>query len=227
MTYGGTRLLDRLLALVGLIGTAPLSLVAALGIKLSDPGPVLYRAARAGVGGVPFTMYKLRTMRVAPPGQAGARITGGRDTRVFPWGRLLRRLKLDELPQLINVVTGDMAIVGPRPEDPSIVARDYAPWMHETLTVLPGLTSPGTLGYYADESELPQDPAAAERIYLERLLPHKLAIDLVYVRNRTAWYDATLIVRTLAGVVGLSGIFGPVMADEAARADQILREVST
>lgn len=221
-----TRLVDRLLALVGLIGTAPVSLVAALGIKLSDPGPVLYRAARSGLGGVPFTMYKFRTMKVVSPGQEGARITGARDTRVFPWGRLLRRLKIDELPQLMNVVTGDMAIVGPRPEDPSIVGRDYAPWMHETLTVLPGLTSPGTLGYYADESELPQVAELAERVYLDRLLPRKLAIDVLYVRRRSARYDAELIVRTLAGVAGLSRIFRRVMADEAARADEILQEVS-
>ena len=165
-------------------------------------------------------MYKFRTMTVARPGDERARITGGRDTRVFPWGRLLRRLKVDELPQLINVVTGDMAIVGPRPEDPTIVERDYAPWMHETLTVLPGLTSPGTLGYYADESGLPEDPAAAERIYLERLLPRKLAIDLVYVRNRTARYDAMLVVRTLAGVAGLTSLFRRSMTDESARAER-------
>ena len=224
---GATRVVDRALALLGLAATAPLSLLAALGIKLSDRGPVLYRAPRCGVGGVPFTMYKFRTMSVARPEDERALITGGGDSRVFLWGRLLRRLKIDELPQLINVVTGDMAIVGPRPEDPTIVEREYVPWMRETLRVLPGLTSPGTLVYYADESGLPQDPSEAERLYLERLLPRKLALDLVYVRDPTPRYDVMLILRTLAGVAGWSRLFASAMADEAVRADQILQEVST
>ena len=197
-----TRLVDRLLALVGLIGTAPVSLVAALGIKLCDPGPVLYRAARSGLGGVPFTMYKFRTMKVVSPGQEGARITGARDTRVFPWGRLLRRLKIDELPQLMNVVTGDMAIVGPRPEDPTIVGRDYAPWMHETLTVLPGLTSPGTLGYYADEVPcLPQGRRRSGSTSTDYCLESSPSTSSTCAGG-VARYDAELIVRTLAGVAG-------------------------
>ncbi len=222
-----TRLVDRILAAVGLVGTAPVLALAAVGIKLSDPGQVLYRTQRSGIFARPFTMYKFRTMRSSGPGETEGRITGGRDARVFAWGRLLRRLKIDELPQLLNVVLGDMAIVGPRPEDPTIVEREYAAWMRETLEVLPGLTSPGSLDYYAEEAALPDDPFEAERIYLEELLPRKLAVDLVYVRNRSVAYDVVLIVRTIASVLGLHSLFERARTAESAQAQRILREVAT
>ena len=216
-------LLDRLLALVGLALCAPVLVIAALGIKVSDWGPVLYRAQRAGLGGRPFTMLKLRTMRSGPSGES-SRITGGMDPRVLPWGRLLRRFKLDELPQLVNVMRGDMAIVGPRPEDLTIVERDYAPWMLETLSVLPGLTSPGSLHYYADEAGLPRSSAAAEAEYLRVLLPQKLAVDLVYVRNRSVAYDIALILRTVASVLGAHGAYRSARVREHHEAQRILRE---
>src|ERR671923_1545938 len=120
------RLIDIVLAGVGLALAAPVLALAALGIRLSSPGPVFYRARRAGRAGSCFTMYKLRTMHQRRPGQA-SRITGQDDPRVFPLGALLRRTKIDELPQLFNVLRGDMSIVGPRPEDPAIVARHYTP----------------------------------------------------------------------------------------------------
>jgi len=216
-------LVDRLLALVGLVLSAPVLVIAALGIMVSDWGPVLYHAQRAGLGGRPFTMLKLRTMRSTPTGES-IRITGGTDTRVFPWGRLLRQFKLDELPQLVNVMRGDMAIVGPRPEDPTIVERDYAPWMRETLTVLPGLTSPGSLHYYADEAGLPGNGADAEAAYLRVLLCQKLAVDLVYVRNRSTAYDVALIWRTLASILGARGAFHSARVREQNQAQRILRE---
>ena len=226
MSRPRTRLLDRLLAVVGLVATSPVLLLAALGIKVSDRGQVIYRAQRTGIDGRPFTMFKLRTMRVGETAD-GAHITGSGDARVFPWGMLLRRLKVDELPQLVNVVRGDMAIVGPRPEDPAIVDRHYAPWMHETLTVLPGLTSPGSLEYYAEENSLPTDPVEAERIYLRDLMPRKLAADLVYVRRRTLRYEAVLVLRTMAGVVGWHDAFAAARSNETAAAARILAEVSS
>src|SRR5437763_11728518 len=113
------RLLDVVLSGVGLALVAPVLAIAALGIRLASPGPVLYRARRVGRAGAPFTMYKLRTMHQRRPGRA-SRITGQDDPRVFPLGALLRRTKIDELPQLFNVLRGDMSIVGPRPEDPDI-----------------------------------------------------------------------------------------------------------
>lgn len=223
MTRPPVRLLDRLLAAAGLLGATPVLLLAALGIKISDRGPVLYRACRVGLGGTTFTMYKFRTMRVTSGPKAP--ITSRSDPRVFPWGRCLRRLKLDELPQLVNVVKGDMAIVGPRPEDPTIVERHYADWMRETLTVVPGLTSPGSLNYYADEATLPHHSVEAQRIYVSDLLPRKIAVDLVYVRNRSIKYDAVLVLRTIVGVVGIHRTFNRTRAREAAESSRILAEV--
>jgi lipopolysaccharide/colanic/teichoic acid biosynthesis glycosyltransferase len=138
-------------------------------------------------------MYKLRTMRA---GQAyPSAITAKNDPRVFPFGALLRRTKVDELPQLYNVLRGDMAIVGPRPEDPRMVDRFYQPLHHETLRVLPGLTSPGSIyAYTHGEAEL--DAHDSEGCYGERLLPLKLAMDIVYVRRPSLAYDLALIVRT-------------------------------
>src|SRR5699024_3989161 len=114
---------------------------------------------------------------------------------------------LDEMPQLVNVVRGEMAIVGPRPEDPSIVAEHYTPFMLESLSVLPGLTSPGSLAYYGAESDLPSDPIEAERKYLTELLPRKIATDLVYVQNRSWRYDLQVVVRTVVGVLKLPFAF--------------------
>ncbi len=117
------------------------------------------------------------------------------DPRVFPFGALLRRTKVDELPQLYNVLRGDMAIVGPRPEDPGMVARFYTPLDHETFRVAPGLTSPGSIYAYT-HGEAQLDARDAEGCYGERLLPLKLALDIVYVRRASLSYDLALIVRT-------------------------------
>src|SRR2546430_1417724 len=135
------RLFDVVCAAVALVLTAPLIGLAAIGIKLTDPkgGPVFYRARRVGYLGREFTMYKLRTMRQDGDDGGGPRITGARDARVYPFGQLLRRSKVDELPQLFNVLRGDMAIVGPRPEDPMIVKEHYSPPDLETLGGRPGL----------------------------------------------------------------------------------------
>jgi len=188
------RVVDVILAGVALVAAAPVLAVAAIGIRLSGPGPILYRAQRVGLHRRMFTMYKLRTMRV---GQAyPSVITAKNDPRVFPFGAWLRRTKIDELPQLYNILRGDMAIVGPRPEDPQMVERFYAPIHHATLRVLPGLTSPGSMyAYTHGEAEL--DAQDAEGCYAERLLPLKLALDLVYVRRASLAYDVALIVRTV------------------------------
>lgn len=189
------RVLDLVLASLGLVVTAPILAVAAIGIRLSSPGPVLYRARRAGRDGRPFIMYKLRTMHVTRG--LGSRITAPADRRVFPFGRLLRVTKIDELPQLWNVLRGDMAIIGPRPEDPDFVAQHYAPVHLETLRVRPGLTSPGSL-YYVTHADHVLDGNDPEGTYLQRVLPIKLALDLEYVRRGGSLrYDLSLIGRTL------------------------------
>src|SRR5690349_2110284 len=189
------RLVDALLAGLALAVTAPLLALAAVGIRRASPGPVLYRAERVGRGGRPFIMYKLRTMHARRRSDA-SRITGANDPRVFPLGAWLRAVKLDELPQLINVLRGEMAIVGPRPEDPAIVARHYDALGRETLRVRPGLASPGSIysSTHGDTLLTGNDPEGA---YVERLLPVKLALDAVYVRHASLAYDARIVGRTL------------------------------
>ena len=145
-------------------------------------------------------MYKFRTMRVATGGVASP-ITALNDSRVFPFGAFLRATKIDELPQLINVLKGDMSLVGPRPEAPEIVRRHYTPEDLTTLQVPPGITSPGTVYYYTHcESTLVPDSVVDE--YVQRVLPAKLALDRVYITRPTVVYDVRLIVRTIVAVVG-------------------------
>ena len=189
------RLLDVLLSAAALIVLSPLLSLAALGVWLADRSPILYRARLTGRHGRPFTMYKLRTMRV-DHGAFQSVITADQDPRVFRFGAWLRRAKVDELPQLLNVLRGEMSIVGPRPEHPSIVSRHYGPEHRELLGVRPGLTSPGTLYDYAHGDAIVgrSDP---ERGYVERLLPLRLALDLVYVRRASLAYDAALVARTV------------------------------
>jgi lipopolysaccharide/colanic/teichoic acid biosynthesis glycosyltransferase len=214
------RLFDIALTALALVACVPILIVAALGIRLSSPGPVLYRATRAGRRGRLFVMYKLRTMEPRSPLVEDSVITAANDARVFPFGALLRRSKVDELPQLFNVLRGDMAVVGPRPEDPKVVAQHYTTEQWETLDVPPGLTSPGAL-YSTTHGETWLSARDAERDYYEHLLPLKLALDRVYVRHRSLGYDLGVIVRTLTVVAGRA--FGrrhfpdPPELDEARR----------
>jgi len=197
------RLFDALLALCALVAVSPLLLVAAVGIRLTTKGPILYRARRTGYRGREFTLYKLRTMRVDASSTAGP-ITARNDSRVFPFGAWLRATKVDELPQLVNVLRGEMAIVGPRPEAPEMVRRYYTTDDLETLQVLPGLTSPGSLYYYTHcESALASDDVT--RLYAEQLLPRKLAMDRVYIANATFLYDVRVMLRTIA-VIAARGL---------------------
>jgi lipopolysaccharide/colanic/teichoic acid biosynthesis glycosyltransferase len=189
------RLFDVVVAALGLVVAVPVLLVAAVGIRLSSRGPLLYRARLVGRNGRLFTMYKLRTMHVDPRGSESV-ITGQGDPRVFRFGRPLRRLKIDELPQLVNVLRGEMSLVGPRPQHPDVVRRYYTPDDWETLRVRPGLSSPGSL-YDSAHGEPLVGSADPERAYAERLLPLVLALDRVYLRRASLWYDATLVGRTL------------------------------
>jgi lipopolysaccharide/colanic/teichoic acid biosynthesis glycosyltransferase len=210
------RLMDVVLSAVALVVVSPLLAVAALGIWLSDKGQIFYRAQLAGRDGRPFTMYKLRTMRV-DHGTFRSVITADHDPRVFRFGGWLRRAKIDELPQLFNILRGEMSIVGPRPEHPRIVDQYYAPEHRRLLQVRPGLTSPGTLYDYA-HGEAIVGRADPERAYVERLLPLRLALDLVYVDRPSLAYDLALIGRTVALIVAVvcgRGQFGdpPEMAE--------------
>jgi len=194
------RLLDIVLTGLALIVLAPVMALAAIGVRLSSPGPVFYKAVRAGRDGRPFVMYKLRTMHHRRRTDDSV-ITAEKDPRVFPFGAWLRRSKVDELPQIFNVLRGEMVVVGPRPEDPTIVDKYFTTAQWETLKVAPGLTSPGAL-YSTTHGEQRLSNVDPERDYVQRVLPVKLALDRVYVRHASVGYDLALIARTIGVVAG-------------------------
>jgi lipopolysaccharide/colanic/teichoic acid biosynthesis glycosyltransferase len=165
------RISDGVIAALGLLIVSPLFLLIAPIIKLDSPGPVFHRAERIGKDGVPFRLYKFRSM-VADAHRRGPGITAAGDRRVTRVGAFLRRTKLDELPQLINVLRGEMSLVGPRPEDPRYVAH-YTPEQRRVLAARPGITSPASLHYRNEPAVLSGDDW--ERIYVETVMPHKLA----------------------------------------------------
>jgi lipopolysaccharide/colanic/teichoic acid biosynthesis glycosyltransferase len=191
------RLLDILAAVAGLTLLAPLLAAVALLIKLDSPGPVLFKQQRVGKGFRPFWIYKFRTMKVDPDG--GPVLTIGADRRITRAGALLRRSKIDELPQLINILKGDMTIVGPRPEVPRYVEafrRDY----EEILKVRPGLTDLASLKY-RDESALLGQSDDPEEEYLRRILPDKICLAKDYIHRSSLRFDINLIGKTLLRVV--------------------------
>lgn len=191
------RALDLIAASLGLVLLSPLLAAICLWIKLDSPGPVLHRGQRVGKDGRPFHILKFRTM-VANAAKLGPGITVGVDPRITRAGRFLRRTKLDELPQLINVVRGEMSLVGPRPEDPRYVAY-YTPEQRRVLGIRPGITSPASL-IYRDESSLLAG-ANSEQVYISQILPKKLAIELEYLPRYGFWNDLGVIFRTVWAVV--------------------------
>jgi lipopolysaccharide/colanic/teichoic acid biosynthesis glycosyltransferase len=190
------RWLDVFVSLVGLIVLSPLALLVAALIKLDSPGPVFYRAERIGRGGQPFHLLKFRSM-VSDADRHGPAVTTAGDDRVTRVGRLLRRTKIDELPQLVNVLRGEMSLVGPRPEDPRYVAL-YSPEQRRVLEARPGITSPASVRYRHEESLL-QGPDW-ERTYIGRVMPHKLEIELDYLARRSLWTDLGILWQTLWAV---------------------------
>lgn len=192
------RVLDIVAAFLLLVLLSPVLLLTAIAVLFSSAGPLLYRADRIGLAGEAFTMHKFRTMRVDDG--AGSAITSGNDPRVHAVGRIIRKIKLDELPQLWDILRGKMSFVGPRPEDPVIVAQHYTPVYRRTLAVRPGLTSPGSLYYYSHLEQGLQH-GSAESQYVESILPRKIAIDLVYVDHWTIAYDLRIIARTVYVII--------------------------
>jgi lipopolysaccharide/colanic/teichoic acid biosynthesis glycosyltransferase len=174
------RLVDVAVAAAALAVLSPVLAVVGLLIRFSSPGPVVYRARRVGLHGQTFTIFKFRTMRTEADG--GGAITASGDPRVYPLGSWLRRHKVDELPQLVNVLRGEMSLIGPRPEDPQIVATHYRDEHLLTLDVRPGLTSPGSL-YNCTHGEAMLTGPDPDTAYAAHVLPVKLALDLVYLRR--------------------------------------------
>ncbi len=187
--------LARLAALIGLIVLAvPMGLIA-IAVRLDSPGPILYRAVRVGRHGHPFTMLKFRTMRVSAEGPP---ITAAGDDRVTRVGARLRRHRLDEFPQLWNVIVGTMAPVGPRPEDPRYVDLDD-PIQMIVLSVLPGITGPSQLAFRGEAELLARGDL--DEIYRTEILPAKLEIDRRYVDERSFLGDLRYVAATLRAMI--------------------------
>lgn len=191
------RGIDVAAALVGLLLVSPLFLLLALLIVLDSPGPVFYRAQRVGKAGQRFALFKFRSMVVNADRQ-GPGITSAGDRRITRMGQFLRRTKLDELPQLLNVLRGDMSLVGPRPEDPRYVAL-YTAEQRQVLAVRPGITSAASLTFRHEEQLL--TGTDWEMVYRTQVLPAKLAIDLDYLTRRTLLSDLYLILRTILALL--------------------------
>lgn len=187
------RIIDICAASVGLILLSPLFLVVALWIKRDSPGSVFYQAQRIGRNGMPFGLYKFRSM-VVNADKVGPGITVAGDQRITASGRILRKYKLDELPQLINVFKGDMSLVGPRPEAPQYVAL-YNQRQRDVLAVRPGITSPASLHYRDEQSLLQGDEW--ESLYVGQIMPHKIDIELQYLQRRTLVSDVWLVLQTV------------------------------
>lgn len=191
----GKRWFDVIVSTAALLLLWPLFAVIALAIRLDSPGPVFFRQERVGRFGVPFRIHKFRTM-VDDPALQGRQITVGDDPRITRVGAVLRRTKLDELAQLIDVLQGTMSLVGPRPEVPRYVQQYPAPVRDKVLSVRPGITDLASIEYRR-ESELLACSADPERTYVQEVLPRKLHYAQQYVEHATLWTDVRLLARTL------------------------------
>lgn len=189
--------LERMVALVALLVLAPVLVVIAVVVRLTSPGPVVYKQVRVGQHGRLFEIYKFRTMVVGAD-RAAANLSPEGDPRVTGAGQVLRKWYLDELPQLVNVLKGDMGLVGPRPETPEYVAL-YSPREREVLAVRPGLAGPSTLAFM-DEAEWlasSEDPT----VHYETVLMHeRVRLDLAYLDKRSLGYDIRLLCRQVIAI---------------------------
>lgn len=188
------RFFDIVMSAIGLILLSPFLALVAIVVKMTSSGPVFFRQERMGRGGRPFCILKFRTMVQDAP-KLGGQITVGDDPRITRIGRLLRKTKLDELPQLLNVLKGDMSLVGPRPEVRKYVEmfrQDY----EEILRARPGITDLASIRY-RDESTVLATAADPEEEYVRRVLPEKIQLAHEYVERQSLWLDVTIILGTL------------------------------
>lgn len=192
------RLFDIFASGLGLIVLSPLFAVLAVWIKADSKGPVFYRQTRVGRNNRDFRLYKFRSMRVGSD-KKGLITVGGHDPRVTRSGYYIRKYKLDEFPQLINVFTGDMSLVGPRPEVRKYVDM-YTPEQMRVLTVRPGITSLASIRY-RNENDILAAAEDPDRCYIEQVMPDKLAIDLEYVDRASLWNDILLIFSTFREII--------------------------
>ena len=187
------RIFDVIISLLAIVVALPLWLAVAIAIRLDSPGPIFHRAKRIGKDGDLFTLYKFRTM-VTDASRRGPGITWQDDPRITRVGRLLRKLKIDEMPQLINVLKGEISIVGPRPEDPRYIAH-YTPEQRRVLSVRPGMASPAFIRYRHEEQLLATAGDDVEHVYLTQILPDKLRMDLEYIEQQSFLFDLAVLVQ--------------------------------
>ena len=192
------RLFDILASTFGLILLCPIFIIIAIWIKLDSKGPVLYKQMRVGRGNKDFFLYKFRSMRVGAD-KAGLITVGGRDPRVTRSGYYIRKYKLDEFPQLINVLKGDMSIVGPRPEVRKYVEM-YTPEQMHVLNVRPGITDPASIRY-RNENELLEKADNPDKYYVDVIMQDKLQINLKYVQKHSFMHDIKLIFETFGAII--------------------------
>ena len=185
---------DLVVAAIGLAITSPLIAVAAIAVKLDSRGPAFYSGPRVGRHGAVFQIHKLRTM-VPGAAESGPAVTAGDDPRTTRVGRFLRRAKLDELPQLLNVLNGEMSLVGPRPEHPRYVER-YTAEQRRLLSVRPGITGPAVLAFIDEEDIL--RGGQAEASYVSEVMPRKLELELRYLDRATLSTDVGILLKTAA-----------------------------
>ena len=207
---GLPRSVDLIASLAGLLAASPVIALTAAAVAVTSGFPVFFRQTRVGRGGKPFTLYKLRTMRVSP---GGPEVTARGDGRITSVGRVLRRTKLDELPQLWNVLRGDMALVGPRPEVARYV-QDTDPVWRQVLRAKPGLTDPVTLRLRDEEALLAQVEGDREHYYRQTLQPYKLKGYSDYLRERTWRSDLGVIWRTFRAIARPGPVVRPLDLSE-------------
>lgn len=183
------RCFDLLFAVCFLVVFSPVYIISWLIIKITSPGPAIYKAERVGKGGKMFRCYKFRSMRVD---SGKVRLTTlENDERIFPFGRFIRKTKIDEMPQVVNILKGEMSVVGPRPEDKENADKVYVGEYVHILDVKPGLTSTASLYDYTHGEKFED-----EESYEKEFMPKKLKLELYYVNHRSFWYDIVLVLRT-------------------------------
>lgn len=190
------RFFDIVLSFIALIVMLFPWCIIAIIIKIQSPGPVIYKARRVGKNGKVFTLYKFRSMRVDSGAIHATTLKG--DSRIFPFGQFLRNSKLDETPQLVNILKGEMSIIGPRPEDEVNAAELYVGEYEHILDIKPGLSSPASLYDYTHGEKYPN-----EELYVKEFLPKKMKVELYYVLHRSFLYDFKLVFKTVFTILSI------------------------
>ena len=192
------RLFDMVASFLGVVILSPIFIIVSICIKIDSKGPVFFKQKRVGKDGQPFMIYKFRTM-VTDAEKLGKQITVGDDNRITKVGKFIRKCKLDEIPQLINVLKGEMSLVGPRPEVPRY-AELYDDYQAQVLLVRPGITDYASIEY-RNENEILGKSANPEEIYITEIMPTKIDLNMKYLKNISLTEDFKLIIKTILAVI--------------------------